>query len=89
MRRVLRLSSRTPSRSSKARTCIVTILGEMLSLRAAAANPPTSTTLTKAVMLVMRSIFQVPTFRTALADALPVIAPGNSNTGDKASGNLW
>jgi hypothetical protein len=23
------------------------------------------------------------------AHAIPVIAPGNSNTGDKASGNLW
>jgi hypothetical protein len=23
------------------------------------------------------------------AHAIPVVAPGNSNTGDKASGNLW
>ena len=58
--RVVRLSNRAPSRSSSACTWLLTMVVDMLRRRPAAENPPLSTTRTKAVRLVSRSIRQAP-----------------------------
>src|SRR4029077_3567683 len=54
-RRVVRLSRRTPSRSSSVRTCLLTMAGDMSKGRAAAAKLADSTTLAKTAIPTKRS----------------------------------
>ena len=54
--RVVRLSRRTPSSSSRSRTYLESNAFDLPALRAAAENPPASTTCTKACMRVSVSI---------------------------------
>ena len=53
--RVVRVSSRTPMCASSSLIARVTAGGEMLSLRAAPAKPPVSTTVTKLLIRLRRS----------------------------------
>ena len=66
---MVRLSSRAPSRSSSAWTWLLTIVVDMLSRRPAAENPPLSTTRTKAVRLVNRSIGNASDYPPSLDNA--------------------
>src|SRR5882757_8519712 len=60
---------RAPSRSSSACTWLLTMVVDMLRRRPAAENPPLSTTRTKAVRLVSRSIRQAPDYLLSLDNA--------------------
>src|SRR5258708_3152153 len=51
------------------------MLGEMLKARAAAEKPPLSTTFTKVLMLVMRSMRSSPDFPDRTRDMLPPWCP--------------